>query len=204
MAKHARRPEGWLDLTSSLWPSIFETNDPGVSGFPIEQRYPFFDVRVMTWLLSIPAVPWCDNKEVLRSAMAGLLPKPLLRRPKAACSAQASIAVPLPRTVPLRTRRRGPLGEDPICEILSREESAWVDRFEATPELAEYVVRERIPRLFRERDRTRSWANLRPLSLNYWLPRRNDFLASAKTSLGKLAPGVADPSRRRGCLMVGA
>jgi hypothetical protein len=72
------------------------------------------------------------------------------------------------------------LGEDPIPRILRREESAWVDRFEAVPELAKYVLRKRVPSVRGEEDNVTIWANLRPLSLNYWLPRRSELIATAR------------------------
>ncbi len=174
--RHARRPESWRELTSAFWPYMLEDNDPGVTGVPVEYRHPYFDVRVLSWLLAIPPLPWCDNKEVLRSAMAGLLPEPVRRRPKAPCSAQASLAMPIPLGVPVGRRRKAFVGADPLPALMRREESAWVDRFEAAPGLAEYVVRERIPPLFGETHARTIWTNLRPLSLNYWLPRRNDCL----------------------------
>jgi len=40
------------------------------------------DVRLVEYLLGIPAIPWCVNKEILRVAMAGRLPKAVLNRPK--------------------------------------------------------------------------------------------------------------------------
>jgi asparagine synthase (glutamine-hydrolysing) len=169
ISKHPRRPEGWLNVTSSLWPYLCEDDDPGVTRIPVEHRHPFFDVRVATWLLAIPAIPWCDNKEVLRSAMAGLLPLPLRRRPKAACIAQGILAVPLGFLAPRRRDRNAALGQEPVQEIVRREESAWVDRFEAVPELAKYVVRKRVPRVFCETDNAAIWTNLRPLCLNHWL-----------------------------------
>jgi asparagine synthase (glutamine-hydrolysing) len=159
-APHARRPEAWRCLTLPHWPNFFESYDPGVTRLPLEQRHPFFDLRVLTYLLAIPPLPWCDNKEVLRSSMAGLLPEVLCRRPKA------------------------PLAGDPIRELLRRQESSWVDRFEAAPEVEKYVLRGHIPRLFGEMDTDMIWTNLRPLSLNYWLPRRNDLIALPRTSPG--------------------
>jgi len=181
-AKHARRPEAWLELTSSFWPDLLEENDPGATRFPVEFRHPFFDLRVLTWLLAIPPLPWCDHKEVLRSAMAGMLPVPVRHRPKAGCSAQGLLALPLP--APPRRRPKASLGDDPMLEIVRLEESAWVDRFEAVPELAEYVVRERVPRVFGERDSTAIWTNLRPLSLNYW------FQYSHRVSKGGTRDGI--------------
>jgi asparagine synthase (glutamine-hydrolysing) len=167
-SKHPRRPEAWSELTNSFWPYRLEDNDPGVTGFPIEHRHPFFDLRVLTWLLAIPPVPWCDHKEVLRSAVARIIPEPVRVRPKAGCSAQGILALPMPLTVPLGKRRALP-ADDPICAMLRRAESAWVDRFEAVPELAEYVLREQIPPVCGEVDNLAIWANLRPLSLNFWL-----------------------------------
>ena len=141
-------------LTRLHWAQCFESIDPGVTLLPIEHREPFLDLRVLTYLLAIPPMPWCDNKEVLRSAMAGLLPELVRRRPKT------------------------PLAGDPTREVLHREESLWVDRFEAVPELGEYVVRERIPRLLAEPDSNSILSNLRPLSLNCWLSNRNDPIIS--------------------------
>jgi asparagine synthase (glutamine-hydrolysing) len=196
-AKHERRPNAWLDLTSCFWPWAFEESDPGVTGFPVENRHPFFDLRVVSWFLAIPALPWCDQKEVLRWAMADLLPEPLRRRPKARCLAQALLAVPIPLFVPRRRPEQGSPGQDPqdpLPQFLRLEESAWVDQFEAAPELAEYVVRERVPRLFGETDSTVVCTNLRPLSLNYWLARRNDFTAPARVSPEEQAVRSACPA----------
>jgi asparagine synthase (glutamine-hydrolysing) len=169
MSKHPRRPEGWFNVTSSLWPFLCEDDDPGVTRVPVEHRHPFFDLRVVTWLLAIPAIPWCDNKEVLRSAMAGLLPLPLRRRPKAACVAQGILSAPLGFLTPRRRGQKAAPGQEPIQEIVRLEESAWVDGFEPVPELARYVVRERVPRVFGECDNAEIWTNLRPLCLNHWL-----------------------------------
>ena len=64
------------------------------------------------------------------------------------------------------------MGEDPIAVLLRRPESAWVDRFEADASLGEYVVREKIPAVCGAEDSFQVWVNLRPLSLNFWLQRR--------------------------------
>ena len=153
---HRLRPEAWLSLTSTYWPHFFEANDPGATRLPVEHRYPYFDLRVLTYLLSIPPLPWCDHKEIVRSAMKGLLPEQVRQRPKSYVAG------------------------NPLRELLRREESSWVDRFEAVPELARYVVRKRIPSVFGESDDEEITTNLRPLSLNYWL--RNRDVSSAETS----------------------
>jgi asparagine synthase (glutamine-hydrolysing) len=162
---HPRRPESWRALTAPFWPGFFELYDAGVTGVPGEHWHPFFDLRVMGYLLAIPAIPWCDNKAILRLAMRGLLPEAIRGRPKT------------------------PLGDDPYRALLQREESAWVDRFEAAPDLHAFVVRERIPPLFREGNSDAIWNNLRPLSLNYWLQRRKDARLNPGNSLASGAAG---------------
>jgi asparagine synthase (glutamine-hydrolysing) len=79
---HPWRQEAVDRLNSSWWTILFEEYDPGTSGWILETRYPFFDIRLVNFTLRLPTVPWCVQKEVLRQAMKGLLPGPILRRPK--------------------------------------------------------------------------------------------------------------------------
>ena len=69
----------------------------------------------------------------------------------------------------VRLRRKSPLLRDPLIALLERQESAWVDSFEASPELGRYVERRLIPKVFEEKDAWAAWIHLRPLSLNFWL-----------------------------------
>jgi asparagine synthase (glutamine-hydrolysing) len=64
------------------WTSLFETYDPGATRRPVELRYPLFDVRFVTFALSLPTHPWCVNKTIVRSAMRGRLPDEICTRPK--------------------------------------------------------------------------------------------------------------------------
>src|SRR4029079_18788156 len=41
------RSEVYTSLRSAYWQLLLESLDPGSTGFPLEQRHPFFDVRVM-------------------------------------------------------------------------------------------------------------------------------------------------------------
>ena len=45
-----RRSKAYQDLQSPTGPANFEALDPGVTRFPIEQRHPYFDLRVATFL----------------------------------------------------------------------------------------------------------------------------------------------------------
>jgi asparagine synthase (glutamine-hydrolysing) len=139
------RPTAYEDLADPRWPALFEGYDPGVTGVPVEVRHPFFDLRVVHFLLALPALPWCADKELLRAAARGILPDAV------------------------RLRRKSPLPADPLVACLERPESACVDSFEPVPELERYVERKRIPKVFGEKDAWTAWIHLRPLSLNFWL-----------------------------------
>jgi asparagine synthase (glutamine-hydrolysing) len=132
-------------MIDRVWPNLFEEYDPGVSGVSLDVRHPFFDLRLVHFLLALPALPWCADKELLREAARGILPDAI------------------------RLRRKSPLLADPLVALLQRPESAWVDCFEAVPGLGQYVERSLIPKVFREKDAWTAWIHLRPLSLNFWL-----------------------------------
>jgi asparagine synthase (glutamine-hydrolysing) len=139
------RPEASMLMSHVSWQRLFEDFDAGVTCIPVEVRYPFFDLRLVTFLLGLPRLPWCCDKELLRQAGRGVLPEAVRLRPKS------------------------PLRADPAVALLQKPESAWVDRFEAVPELKQYVRRDRIPAVYGEKQPGVAWVNLRPLSLNFWL-----------------------------------
>ena len=142
---NAVRPVAVEAIVSSMWPALFESYDCGVTRVPVEVRHPFFDLRLIRFLLALPAVPWCSDKQLLREAARGALPDAV------------------------RLRRKSPLIADPLIALLQRPESAWVDGFEAVPDLRRYVQRKLIPQVFREKDVWNAWIHLRPISLNFWL-----------------------------------
>ena len=141
----AVRPTAYEAIVDPFWPNLFEGYDPGVTGVPVEVRHPFFDLRLVEFLMALPALPWCSDKELLREAARGVLPDAV------------------------RLRRKSPLLADPLIALLRRTDSAWVDSFEAVPNLRRYVERSQIPKVFGEKDAWTAWIHLRPLSLNFWL-----------------------------------
>jgi asparagine synthase (glutamine-hydrolysing) len=143
--KAAVRPTAYEAMVDPVWPSLFEGGDSGVTRVPVEVCHPFFDLRLVNFLLSLPALPWCSDKQLLREAARGILPEAV------------------------RLRRKSPLLADPLIALLQRPESAWVDSFEAVPELGRYVERGLIPKVFGENNAWKAWIHLRPLSLNTWL-----------------------------------
>jgi len=148
----AVRPIAQKQMAAPEWSNLFEGFDTGATRVPVAVRHPFFDLRLVNFLLALPTVPWCSDKELLRLAARGVLPDAV------------------------RLRRKSPLPADPIAALLGRPDSAWVDQFEPTAELKQYVIRDRVPAVFGEKDPWRVWINLRPLSLNFWLHSRNDRL----------------------------
>ena len=143
--KEAIRPVAYEAMLDPMWPALFEGHDCAATGVPVEVRHPFFDLRLVHFLLALPALPWCSDKELLREAARGILPDEV------------------------RLRRKAPLLRDPLIELLQRPESAWVDSFEAVPELHRFVERSLIPKVSGEKDVWSAWIHLRPLSLNFWL-----------------------------------
>jgi asparagine synthase (glutamine-hydrolysing) len=143
------RPEAHDALVDSTWPNMFEEFDAGLTGIPVEARFPFFDLRLAGFLLALPRLPWCCDKQLLREAGRGVLPE-------AIC-----------------LRRKSPLRSDPLIALLGRPEASWVDHFEAVPELGRYVIRDRVPAVHGETDSWAAWTHLRPLSLNFWLLERS-------------------------------
>jgi asparagine synthase (glutamine-hydrolysing) len=147
MGDHPLRPEACGRLATAPWSWYFESSDPGVTRIPIEGRYPFLDLRLVSYLLAIPPLPWCIDKQLLRVAMRGALPDPIRLRPKA------------------------PLGGDPLRAQLREAGGQWLDRFDPTPELARFVDRRAIPPLAGGCDSDDPWLHVRPLCLDYWLRR---------------------------------
>jgi asparagine synthase (glutamine-hydrolysing) len=141
----AVRPEAIVLMSHVGWQNLLEELDPGATRVPVEVRHPFFDIRLVTFLLGLPRLPWCCDKELLRQSARGVLPEAV------------------------RLRRKSPVAGDLTVALLEKPESAWVDRFEAVPELERYVHRNRIPAVHGERHPGVAWVNLRPLSLNFWL-----------------------------------
>jgi len=124
----------------------------------VETRHPFFDIRLVTFLLSLPTVPWCIGKQIIREAMAGILPPEIIRR------------------------RKTPLAGNPVAELLWQPQSAWIDSFQPIPELLYYVDRTRVPRLTgRQHSCSEAWVHLRPLTLNHWL--REQVMLGYKSSI---------------------
>jgi asparagine synthase (glutamine-hydrolysing) len=79
---HPVRPGAYASFQISLWPVLFENLEPSSTGAVMEVRHPFVDIRMLSFLLRVPALPWCRNKHLLRQALRGIMPELVRRRPK--------------------------------------------------------------------------------------------------------------------------
>jgi asparagine synthase (glutamine-hydrolysing) len=142
---HPLHPIAYSGLTSDVWSNVFETEDAAWTGVAVESRAPLLDRRVLRYLLQMPPVPWCMEKELLRRATIDLLPTNIRRRPK----------------TPL-------LGD--ALKILA-EGGRWnpLPLPPPTAEVTTYVDWKQLGATLAEPAGSSLWDNLRAVSLNRWL-----------------------------------
>jgi asparagine synthase (glutamine-hydrolysing) len=139
---HPVHPAGYAGLCSNFWAATFEQEDSAFTGLPLELRAPFLDQRILRFLLRLPPVPWCMDKELLRLATHDLLPEAVRTRPKAGIPED-------PLRVFARSGRWTPALEDPTKCL---REFVDCPRLSATLQTSSDL-----------------WIDLRPVSLDYWL-----------------------------------
>jgi asparagine synthase (glutamine-hydrolysing) len=132
-------------LNSKVWAPLFEGYDKSATKLDLEVRHPLIDVRLVEYLLAIPAVPWCVKKHILRQVVKHVLPKAVLER------------------------RKTPLAGDPALQLVRRASVRWLDSFEVNPQLKGFVNLKRRRLLADEKITDGLWASLRVYALNYWL-----------------------------------
>jgi asparagine synthase (glutamine-hydrolysing) len=143
----ALRPAAFRALLDPFWPHFFEEFDAGVTAVPLEFRHPFFDLRLIRFVLRIPPVPWCTDKELVRVAMRGVLPDAIRLRPKT------------------------PLQGEPAVVFLRRGGKRWWESVPPHPALASSVDWSRVPRLTGRESADEIWKHLPAYTLNLWLWR---------------------------------
>jgi asparagine synthase (glutamine-hydrolysing) len=141
---HPWHPIAVAHFCSPGWQDYFDSFDPGF-GFPlIEAVYPYLDLRMLQFLLSVPVVPWCHSKLLLRESMRGLLPELVLMRKKT------------------------PLADDPWVKAMVQHPFPLISK---TPELSRYVDMSKIPSRWAE-DVEQNRMIRRFLALQHWLAAR--------------------------------
>ena len=139
---HPIRPAAFVGFGRTLWQSWFEDCDLAAAAANIELRHPYLDLRLLRYMLAVPAMPWCRNKLILRRSMRSSLPRRVLRRRKTALAG---------------------------CPDLTRVQAAGFPQLAPSPDLLRYVNPSKVPTAPRTAVELR--AALRPLGLNYWLNR---------------------------------
>jgi hypothetical protein len=145
--RHPTHPTAARDLRSPYWVAVCEGLNPGVTGHPVEFRHPLLDVRVVEFVLAVPPMPWCVDKELLRASMKGFL-----------------------REV-VRLRRKTLLRGNPLAEILHQGGAGGLGREEALAHVRPYVDVQRVLAGLGAADALGEdpYDLFRPLCLNHWL-----------------------------------
>lgn len=133
-------------LYSSLVRPDWNTDDVYMhSNFTLpEKRDPFLDIRLVEFIASLPTLPWLFNKHLLRKSMTGKLPTEVIRRPKTLL---------------------GPLYSSLIRQAGPKQFNDW----QQTPELDNFINRQKIPLFEGSYEAEGSYLNLRPFLLNSWI-----------------------------------
>jgi asparagine synthase (glutamine-hydrolysing) len=142
---HPFHPVGYSALASNFWSSVFDQEDAGWMGAPVELRAPFLDQRLLRYLLQVPPIPWCADKELLRFAMRGRLPEEIRSRPKT------------------------PLLGDAISIFVENGSWSPVPLPVQNRALRAFVNWQRLDATVRRARASNLWTCLRAVSLNYWL-----------------------------------
>jgi asparagine synthase (glutamine-hydrolysing) len=142
---HRLHPAAHAGLHSGYWAGVLEEEDAGWTKFALESRAPMLDLRVLRFLLRLPPVPWCMNKELLRGAMKNRLPEAVLNRTKA------------------------PLSADPLEVCLSGNQWKPMPPQKPPAAMREYVDWENWLATLRAGRGSDLLQNLRPLALAQWL-----------------------------------
>ena len=167
-----KRPAAMRALKSNIWTALFEGYDPVATRLNLEVRHPFIDLRLVEYLLAIPAVPWCVDKHILRCAMKNKLPEAVLNRHKTG------------------------LAGDPALQLVRRASVRWLDSFEVSPQLRAFVNLDRRRSVVEEETADGRWASLRVFALNHWLMNSQPSVRRIPDTTGEQMQDL----NRRNCL----
>ncbi len=142
---HPWYPDAHAMLNGEYWPEILEREDAEWTRAPLEARAPFLDRRLISFLLRVPPVPLCIDKELLRRAMTGMLPEEV------------------------RVRAKAPLAGDPLAVQLRSGTWYLLPLVEPMATTSLFVDWGRLSRILENSTGDSLWRDLRPLLLNYWL-----------------------------------
>ena len=143
--EHPLHPLGYAALSQGFWAGVLEDEDAAWLGVPLERRAPFLDRRLVEFLLRVPPIPWCMEKELLREAMRGRLPEAV------------------------RTRRKTPLEQSPFAAQVARSRWKPLPLPPVEERVAEFVDWSKLEATLVRQSGSELWDDLRPLTLNSWV-----------------------------------
>nr|UXE45951.1 hypothetical protein Hi04_10k_c5461_00034 [uncultured bacterium] len=140
LSPHPLRPDGYAGFDAARWQPLFEDCDIQGALGNVEIRHPFLDLRLLQFMLALPAMPWCRNKLIIRQSMKTELPAAVVRRKKARVGGSPDFV---------------------------RAQVSGLPKLVPAPTLSRYVNTGKVPLAAETVVELR--ALLRPLGLNYWL-----------------------------------
>jgi asparagine synthase (glutamine-hydrolysing) len=184
--KHPWRPTAVGSFGSPVWQDYLDSYDAGFAWRLIEAAHPYLDVRMLQFLLSIPVIPWCHRKLIMRESMRDLLPELVL------------------------ARKKKTLSDDPWIKAMVAHPFPPISK---TPELSRYVDMSKIPTGWAA-DVQQNRMIRKFLALQYWLQQRNahphrqfpaaqsdrDILVELRAHSGQTAGADASGGGPRGAL----
>jgi asparagine synthase (glutamine-hydrolysing) len=138
---HPTHPKAYESFTGPLWQGLFESRDAGITKVPLEVRHPYVDLRLLRYMLRVPAIPYCFEKHLMRENLRGAVPEEV------------------------RKRRKAPLAGDPAA---ARTVVAECSPFQPVDALAKYFDFRKLE-LRPGNSPCQTEADLRLIGLNYWL-----------------------------------
>lgn len=147
---HPYHPRAYASLFFPEWSYMFEREDAAFTRALVEVRYPFLDLRLVNYLLAIPAMPWFFRKFLLREAVRGRIPESIRRRPK-----------------------RGVQTDPLVCA--AQNKGFWLRETSFWCQTKQYVDPKALAGFVWRADSERVAAKLRPWCLDLWLKRVDCF-----------------------------
>jgi asparagine synthase (glutamine-hydrolysing) len=141
---HPLHPVAHASLNSPYWAYVLEEADAAWTGVPLERRAPFLDLRLVRFLLRVPPVPGCMEKQLVREAMQGVLPDEVV------------------------FRKKTPLRREPF-EVFTRERGWRPQVPQPTERVGEFVDWDKVSATLRNGLGSSLWVDTRPISLDHWL-----------------------------------
>jgi len=140
---HPFYPDAYETLRGGYWPAILECEEPAWHGTHVQSRSPLLDVRLQRFLLRVPPVPMCINKELLRRAFDGRLPDEIRLRPKT------------------------PLAGDPVAQ--QTKNGSWSPTLDKPARILQFIDWRGLDASLQNRPISYRSQELRAISLHYWL-----------------------------------